>query len=79
MFGGCISEAVVELPVYVSLDGGDLFLLGGFWAKGCSKWFELEGGFIRHILCSGYNKGIRSPDWIGACFFRLHCQNQCVW
>ena len=46
MFGGCVGEAVVELLVDVSLDGGDLFLLGGLEAKGCSKWFELEGGFI---------------------------------
>ena len=42
----CVSEAVVELPMDVLLDGGDLFLLGGLKAKGCSKWFELEGGFI---------------------------------
>ena len=52
MFGGCVGEAVVELPVDVSLDGGDLFLLGGLKAKGCSKWFELEGGFI-HLLRKG--------------------------
>ena len=26
--------------------GGDLFLLSGFQANGCSKWFELEGGFV---------------------------------
>ena len=44
MFSGCVSEAVVELSVDVPLDGGDLFLLGGLEAKGCSKWFELEGG-----------------------------------
>ena len=36
----------------VSLDGGDLFLLGGLKAKGCSEWFELEGGFI-HLLGEG--------------------------
>ena len=48
MFGGCVSEAVVEMLV----DGGDLFLLGGLKAKGCSKWFELEGGFI-HLLGEG--------------------------
>ena len=52
MFSGCVSEAVVELPVDVPLDGGDLFLLGGLEAKGCSKWFELEGGFI-HLLGEG--------------------------
>ena len=52
MFGGCVSEAVVEMSVDVSLDGGDLFLLGGLKAKGCSKWFELEGGFI-HLLGEG--------------------------
>ena len=46
MFSGCVSEAAVELPVDVSLDGGDLFLLSGLKAKGCSKWFELEGGFV---------------------------------
>ena len=38
----CDGEAVVELLVDVSLDGGDLFLLGGLKAKGCSKRFELE-------------------------------------
>ena len=52
MFGECVSEAVAELPVDVSLDGGDLFLLGGLKAKGCSQWFELEGGFI-HLLREG--------------------------
>ena len=39
-FSGCVGEAVVELFVYVSLDGGDLFLLSGFEAEGCPKWFE---------------------------------------
>ena len=52
MFSGCVSEAVVELSVDVPLDGGDLFLLGGLEAKGCSKWFELEGGFV-HLLGEG--------------------------
>ena len=52
MFSGCVGEAVVELPVDVSLDGGDLFLLSGLEAKSCSKWFELEGGFI-HLLRDG--------------------------
>ena len=47
MFSGCVDEAVVELFVYVSLNGGDLLLLSG-----CSKWFELEGGFI-HLLGEG--------------------------
>ena len=42
MFGGCVGEAVVELLVDVSLDGGDLFLLGGLEAEGCSKRFETE-------------------------------------
>ena len=28
-----------NLLVEVSLDGGDLFLLCGFEAKGCAKWF----------------------------------------
>ena len=36
----------------VPLDGGDLFLLGGLEAKSCSKWLELEGGFI-HLLGEG--------------------------
>ena len=31
---GCIDEAVVELFVYVSLDGGNLFLLSGFSGGG---------------------------------------------
>ena len=52
MFSGCVSEAVVELPMDALLDGGDLFLLGGLMAEGCSKWFELEGGFI-HLLGEG--------------------------
>ena len=52
MFSGCVGEAVVELPVEVSLDGGDLFLLSGIEAECCSKWFELEGGFI-HLLREG--------------------------
>ena len=52
MFSGCISETVVLLFVDVPLDGGDLFLLGGLKAKGCSKWFELEGGFV-HLLGDG--------------------------
>ena len=29
MFSGCVGEAVVELLVDVSLDGGDLLLLSG--------------------------------------------------
>ena len=33
MFSGCVSEAVVELFVYVSLDGGDLFLLSVFFRR----------------------------------------------
>ena len=41
-----VGEAVVELLVDVSLDGGDLFLLSGFQAEGCSKWFELESWFV---------------------------------
>ena len=49
---GVSVKPVVELPVDVSLDGGDLFVLGGLKAKGCSKWFELEGGFI-HLLGEG--------------------------
>ena len=49
MFCGCVGEAVVELLVDVSLVGGDLFLLGGLEAEGCSKRFELESGFI-HFL-----------------------------
>ena len=46
MFSGCVGEAVIELFVYVSLDGGDLFLLSGLEAEGCSKWFEWDGGFV---------------------------------
>ena len=45
MFSRRVGEAVVELFVYVSLDGGDLFLLSGLEAEGCSKRFELESGF----------------------------------
>ena len=30
LFSGCVGEAVVELFVSVSLDGGDLFLLSDF-------------------------------------------------
>ena len=45
MFSGCVGEVVVELLVDVSLDGGDLFLLGGLEAQSCSEWFELECGF----------------------------------
>ena len=45
MFSWCVGEAVVDLLVDVSLNGGDLLLLSGFQAEGCSKWFELEGGF----------------------------------
>ena len=45
-FNGCVGEAVVELLVDISSDGGDLFLLSGFQAKSCSKRFELEGGFV---------------------------------
>ena len=52
MFGGCVGEAVVELLVDVSLDGGDSFLFGGLEAEGCSKRFELESGFI-HLLGEG--------------------------
>ena len=52
MFSGCLGEAVVELLVDVSLDGGDLFLLSGLEAKGCSERFELESGFI-HLLGEG--------------------------
>ena len=52
MFSGCVGEAIVELLVDVSLDGGDLFLLGGLEAEGCPKRFELEGGFI-HLLGEG--------------------------
>ena len=52
MFSGCVGEAVVELFVDVSVDGGDLFLLSGFEAEGCSKRFELESGFI-HLLGEG--------------------------
>ena len=52
MFSGCVGEAVVELLVDVSLDGGDLFLLGGLKAEGCSERFELESGFI-HLLGKG--------------------------
>ena len=52
MFSGCVGEAVVELLVNVSLNGGDLFLLSGFEAEGCSKRFELESGFI-HLLGDG--------------------------
>ena len=49
MFSGCVGEAVVELLVDIPLNGGDLFLLSGFLTKGCSKWFELDGGFV-HLL-----------------------------
>ena len=50
---GCAGEAVVELLVNVSLNGGDLLPLGGLEAEGCSKWFdELEGGFV-HLLGDG--------------------------
>ena len=52
MFGGCVGEAVVELLMDVSLDGGDMFLSGGLEAEGCSKRFELESGFI-HLLGEG--------------------------
>ena len=47
-----VGEAVVELLVDVSLDGGDLFLLSGLEAEGCSKRFELESGFT-HLLGEG--------------------------
>ena len=49
---GCVGEAVVELLVDVSLDGGDLFLLSGLETEGSTKWFELESGFI-HLLGKG--------------------------
>ena len=39
MFNKCVSEAVIKLLVEVFWDGGDLFLLCGFLAKGCAKWF----------------------------------------
>ena len=52
LFSGCVGETAAELYVYVSLDGGDLFLLSGFEAEGCSKRFELESGFI-HLLGEG--------------------------
>ena len=58
MFSGCVDEAVVELLVDVSLDGGDLFLLGGLEAEGCSKRFELESGFI-HFVGRGWIGGER--------------------
>ena len=53
MFSGCVGEAVVELLVDVSFDGGDLFLLSGLEAEGCSERFELESGFI-HLLGGGW-------------------------
>ena len=48
----CVGEAVVELLVDVSLNGGDLLLLSGFLAEGRSKLFELECGFI-HLWGEG--------------------------
>ena len=50
LFSGCVGEAVVKLLVDVPLDGGDLFLLGGLEAEGCSKRFELESGGFIHLL-----------------------------
>ena len=46
---GVSDEAVVELFVDVSLNGGDLLLFSGFLAEGCSKWFELEGGVYSFV------------------------------
>ena len=39
----------------------------------------LEAGGPVEGVRRGKSKKHKSPDWIGACFFRLHCQNHCVW
>ena len=45
LFSGCVGETAAELYVYVSLDGGDLFLLSGFEAEGCSSGLSWKVGY----------------------------------
>ena len=60
MFSGRVGKAVVKLFMNVSLDGGDLFLLSGFKAEGCSKRFELESGYS--FVGKGWLEPIISPS-----------------
>ena len=46
MFSGCVDEAVVELFVYVSLNGGDLFLLSGFLAEAAPSGLSRNVGLF---------------------------------
>ena len=48
----CERRIACSVGVSVRLLYGDLFLFGGLNAKGCSQWFELEGGFV-HLLREG--------------------------
>ena len=53
MFSGCVGEAVVELLVDVSLDGGDLFLLSGLEAEGLLQ-AVLVGKWVYSFVVRGW-------------------------